>query len=317
MSKQYLTAHTVDNAHITDIYGIAATQRAVLSVSGSSDIHIHETASTDFALAQSIPKAHKVGAHHISASGDGKIVASAGFGGELKIWALAEETEEWKLSKEMKPGAGEVWAIALSENGKFLAATTSDGRINVWDISGDAPIKIKEYETAGAGAGVFGTSVDLSSNGKFTASGHQNGTVYLFDNELGRLKFCLSGLAKPIRAVAFSPGCTRLAAAGDSGIIAVYDMKHGEQTDNLIGHSAWIMSLSWNSTGEYLLSGSFDGKVKVWSIERGACVATHSETDKALWAVRWLPRTSLSKAEMFVTGGANRSLIFYREASGG
>lgn len=123
-----------------------------------------------------------------------------------------------------------------------------------------------------------------------------------------------TGLAKPVRAVAFSPASTRLAAAGDVGIIALYDMKHGEHVGNLTGHSSWITSLDWSDTGEYLLSGSMDGKVKVWSVERNACVATHSETDKALWAVRWLPKTF--KSEMFCTAGANRSISFYREATG-
>lgn len=123
------------------------------------------------------------------------------------------------------------------------------------------------------------------------------------------------GLAKPVRAVAFSPGSTRLAAAGDAGIIALYDMKYGEHVGNLTGHSSWITTIDWSDTGEFLLSGSMDGKVKVWSIERSACVATHSETDKALWAVRWLPKTG--KSEMFCTAGANRSISFYREATGG
>ena len=124
------------------------------------------------------------------------------------------------------------------------------------------------------------------------------------------------GLAKPVRAVAFSPGNSRLAAAGDAGIIALYDMKHGEHVGNLTGHSSWITSLDWNDTGEFLLTGAMDGKVKVWSIERMAAVATHSETDKALWAVRWLPKTA-GKSEMFCTAGANRSISFYREATGG
>lgn len=117
-----------------------------------------------------------------------------------------------------------------------------------------------------------------------------------------------------MRTVSFSPGNTRLAAAGDAGIIALYDMKHGEHIGNLTGHSSWITAVDWSDTGEFLLSGSMDGKVKVWSIERSACVATHSETDKALWTVKWLPKTV--RSEMFVTAGANRSLSFYREATG-
>lgn len=317
MSKQYLTTHTVDDAHITDIFSLAATPRAVLSAGGSSTLHVHDTTDPSYPLKQSISDAHKLGCHHICTSRNGRVAASAGFGGEVKLWALNQDTGEWSGNGEItgpsvKPG--EVWAIALSEDGSYLASTTNDGRINVWDIKDESKTKIQEYETGNAGSGSFGMSIDLSRDGKYTASGHQNGAVYIFNNDTGRISYSLSGLAKPVRAVAFSPASTRLAAAGDAGIIALYDMKHGEHVGNLTGHSSWITTIDWSDTGEYLLSGSMDGKVKVWSVERSTCVATHSETDKALWAVRWLPKTG--KSEMFCTAGANRSICFYREATG-
>ncbi|KAM0330680.1 hypothetical protein ACHAQA_003632 [Verticillium albo-atrum] len=316
MSKQYLTMHTVDNAHITDIFGLAATPRALLSASGSSTINIHDTIDQAFPITQSINGAHKLGCHHICTSRDGKVAASAGFGGEVKVWVVTPETGEWSLKTEIKQAskAGEVWAVALSENGRYLAGTTYDGRINVWDVSGEETKKIQEYETGSAGSGSFGMCVDLSRDGKLTASGHENGAVYVFNNETGRLQHSLSGLAKPVRTVVFSPGNSRLAAAGDASVIALYDMNHGEHVGNLTGHSSWITSADWSDTGEYLLSGAMDGKVKVWSVDRGACVATHSETEKALWSVKWLPKTQ--KSEMFCTAGANRSISFYREATG-
>ena len=61
-------------------------------------------------------------------------------------------------------------------------------------------------------------------------------------------------------------------------------------------------------------SRSFDGKAKVWSVETRQCVATHSESDKALWAAKWLPKTG--RNESFVTAGADGNISFYREASG-
>ena len=63
------------------------------------------------------------------------------------------------------------------------------------------------------------------------------------------------GLIKPVRAVAFSPAGKLLAAAGDSKVIALYDVPSGEQVANLVGHGAWIFCLDWSDTGEYLLSG--------------------------------------------------------------
>ncbi|PFH56650.1 hypothetical protein XA68_16189 [Ophiocordyceps unilateralis] len=312
MSKQYLTAHTVDDAHVTDIFSLATTSRAVLSASGSSTLHVHDTTDGAFSLKQSIPGAHKLGCHHICASANGKVAASAGFGGQVSVWALEHDTGEWRANGHVD--TDEAWALALSHDGALLAATTHDGRVNVWNLADAARPKLHEYETGSGGSGSFGMCVDLSNDGKYTASGHQNGAVYVFNNRSGRIMYSLSGLVKPVRAVAFSPGSSRLAAAGDAGIIALYDMKHGEHVGNLTGHASWITALDWSFSGEYLLSSSMDGKVKVWSVERAACVATHSETDKALWAARWLPKTG--RTEMFCTAGANRSISFYREATG-
>jgi superkiller protein 8 len=371
----------IHQAHITDIFGLASTPTALLSVSGSSTINIQSTTSPTFPLTQSLENAHKLGAHHICTSrhGQGLVAASVGFGGEIKIWTCQEDGK-WALYHTITPSAnkavapepgqtneaqagnaarggstakvsGDAWAVALSADEQYLACTTADGRIHVWDVVEKK--RIQTYETGGGGsAGSFALAVDLSRDGRFTASGHANGTVYVFNNDAGRLMYSLpgekpctgldnseqllmilcmaAGLAKTIRAVAFSPGCKRLAAAGDAGIIALYDMEHGEHVSNLttgagLGQmgTAWVTSVDWNETGAYLLSGTLDGKARIWDVERGEAVASHSETDKALWAVRWLRRpikgslpAGMGKGEMFCAAGANRSISFYREATG-
>jgi superkiller protein 8 len=100
-------------------------------------------------------------------------------------------------------------------------------------------------------------------------------------------------------------------------------MAQGEHVGNLQppgtggggGGGAFLTSLDFSATGEYLLSAAMDGKARVWSVDRAACVATHAETGAALWCARWLPRRGAG-GEGFVAGGANRSLTFYREATG-
>lgn len=82
--------------------------------------------------------------------------------------------------------------------------------------------------------------------------------------------------------------------------------------------SEWVSCIyEFSLTALILISNtrSFDGKVKVWSIDTKTCVATHSETDKAVWSVKWIPK--IGKSEGFATAGANRSIAFYREATGG
>ncbi|KAM3082790.1 Ski complex subunit Rec14 [Clarireedia jacksonii] len=322
-SKQYLTTHTIDDAHKTDIYSLAVTPTSILSASGTSTLKIHTSTTTPPSLTQTL-SAHKLGCHHICTSKSGTHAASSGFDGTVSVWVSSlkespDKSEEWKLLGHVRDGnkAGEIWAVALSADGQFLAGTTVDGRIGVWDLAAEGEgegvgKKIREYATKGS----FGLCVDVSVDGRFTASGHENGGVYVFNNDTGRMMHSLPGLIQPVRSIAFSPLSSHLAAAGDARTIALYSVTHGEQVANLTGHSAWIFSVDWSYTGEYLVSGAWDGKVKVWNVETRTCVATHSETDKALWCVKWLPKIQ-GRSEQFVTAGANGSLSFYREATGG
>lgn len=114
---------------------------------------------------------------------------------------MDQDTKEWALTGQLNGSSvkpGETWALALSEDGGYLASTTNDGRINVWNVADEALPKFRQYETESAGSGSFGMCVDLSADGKFTASGHQSGAVYIFNNDSGRIMYSLPG--KPLRS---------------------------------------------------------------------------------------------------------------------
>jgi superkiller protein 8 len=164
---------------------------------------VHSTTDPTFPLQQTIPSAHKLGCHHVCTArgGTGTVAASVGFGGEIKVWTLEKGSDgqtsaggEWQLHWELAPtktNGGDVWAIALSADEGYLACTTSDGRIHVWDVA--AKEKIQSYETGARGGGSFAMAVDLSRDGRLTASGHESGGVYVFNNDAGRMVYSLSG----------------------------------------------------------------------------------------------------------------------------
>jgi superkiller protein 8 len=168
------------------------TPTQLLSASGASSIKIFSTTDPTIPLVQTLSSAHKLGCHHIVTSRNGRKAASVGFGGEAKIWSVSE-SGEWVEEGKIVDGnmAGEVWAIALSEDGQFLASTTVDGRINVWDLVENRK-KIREYETQGS----FGMCIDMSRDGRFTATGHENGGVYVFNNDTGRMLYSLPGMSQ-------------------------------------------------------------------------------------------------------------------------
>lgn len=55
-----------------------------------------------------------------------------------------------------------MWAIALSADGQYLASTSYNGRLNVWDTKNERK-KFKEYETKGS----YGMCIDLVGTGWF------------------------------------------------------------------------------------------------------------------------------------------------------
>lgn len=188
-------------AHTTDIFSLAATPNVLFSASGSSTINIHRIndASGTFPISQSL-SAHKLGCHHIATAprgSNGTVAASVGFGGDIKVWRSNPDSGDFSLDYEITPseaktkGVADSWAVALSADENYLACTTHDGKIHVWDLRSKSVVQT--YETGGGGNGSFGLSVDLSADGRLTASGHQNGSVYVFNNDAGHLKYSLSG----------------------------------------------------------------------------------------------------------------------------
>lgn len=137
------------------------TPTQILSGSGEPSIKVHSTTDEDFPIAQVLKDAHKLGCHHVVTDGSGTKAASVGFDGKVKVWKYEEGkwNEDGEIIADNAPKkAGQVWAMSLSSDGQYLAGTTHDGRVNVWDLQ-NGKQKIREFETKGS----FGMCVDMVS----------------------------------------------------------------------------------------------------------------------------------------------------------
>lgn len=72
----------------------------MITASGSSSLKVYSTLSSDFPEIQTLEGAHKLGCHHVAASGNGRRFASVGFGGEVKLWANQSEEGQAKWAEE-------------------------------------------------------------------------------------------------------------------------------------------------------------------------------------------------------------------------
>nr|NVI69926.1 putative ribosome biogenesis protein BOP1 homolog [Cucujiformia] len=59
------------------------------------------------------------------------------------------------------------------------------------------------------------------------------------------------------------------------------------------GHTDMVRTISTDKIGQYLLSGSDDGTIKIWEVNTGRCLKT-VKTDDVVRSVEWCPNASLS-----------------------
>ncbi|SCU83070.1 LAFA_0D01574g1_1 [Lachancea sp. 'fantastica'] len=143
----------------------------------------------------------------------------------------------------------------------------------------------------------FATSVDVSVKGT-VATGFQDGSVVVSQLQTLRPIYNFEGFgikgteasSGTVRDVKFSPLGGLLAVANDSGSygsVTLYETQYGERVGNLtvpthssqnsiasFTHDGWVFGVSFNSTGEFLATCGYDGKVRVWDVKQRERVST-------------------------------------------
>lgn len=293
---------------------MATTRNYTITGSGDGTVILWDNTSK---TPEPIPAIRSpLGFHHV-ATNRRDVLAAVSYDGKIHLFDL----ENLKLlhPKSLESNNSKYWAVALCFEQPLMVLTTVDGSIDIWNIENvTEPVLLGSIPSVKKG---FGLSVDISPDGSTIACGQESGSLFVYDTNSLRLLLSIPGHSLPIRAVKFSPASNLLAVAGDSKLISLYTVSTGEHITNLSGHTSWIFSLAWNETGEFLLSSSYEGKAKVWSLETMKCVSTIAENDGPLLCCAWLDKewgrgvlAGINRG--VVTVGEDRAIRWYRDASG-
>jgi WD40 repeat protein len=160
-------------------------------------------------------------------------------------------------------GRGPVRAVVFSPDGKLLAATGTDGRARLWDVT-------TRRQVGGALVGSWGevTSVAFSPDGKLLATAGTDGRARLWDITTRRqvCDFAASRVG-PVTAVAFSPDGKLLATAGTDSRARLWDVTTRRQVGVLrASHTGPLTTVAFNPDSKTVATAGADGTARLWDI---------------------------------------------------
>ena len=166
------------------------------------------------------------------------------------------------------------WGEQLVHTDQFISAAFSpdvtqfalsdfDDQILIWDIAA------REIAMVLAAPDVM--QFAFSPDGRILAIGNLDGSIRLVDIESGEQMAEIIGNSVGAFDVAFSPGGASIALPDISGI-KLWNISTNELT--LVGDDNYVYtkSLAFSPDGSLLVSGGFDGVVRLWDVDTGTQV---------------------------------------------
>jgi WD40 repeat protein/serine/threonine protein kinase len=205
---------------------------------------------------------HESAVTSLGFSADGRLLASAGTDGSVKLW---EVTPRWagEAVEPLRALAGQpapVDTMAFSPDGRLLVAAGRDHAAKVWDTASGEEV----YTLAGHAGPV--RAVAFSPDSGRLLTGGADRSIRVWDASTGQELFAVTGHTGAVNAVTFSPDGHRLASAAADGSVRVWDATTGAEALALRREVKDPTAVVFSPDGERLIVAATDLKdgARVW-----------------------------------------------------
>ncbi|KAA8491735.1 Vegetative incompatibility protein HET-E-1 [Porphyridium purpureum] len=191
-----------------------------------------------------------------------------------------------------------VYAVRFSPDGQFIASSSWDQTVNVWDAHAGSCVRTLTEQLDKVWA------VDFSPDGKLIASGSDDKTVKVWDVQTGACVRTMTGHQHGVYAVRFSPDGRFIASGSWDKTITVWDVQTGSCVRTLQDHSEKVTTERFPLDGRFMASSRDDKTVKVWETSDRQCgresvpgAADEAQYCKDYWAVADSDRSGALEAQ--------------------
>ena len=196
---------------------------------------------------------------------DGRSLAIGYNDGTVRLSRVSGGGPEWEHKGHRKG----VMSLAISPDGAFLLSNGWDRSVRLWDVKTGEPERTLVRESGGV------AGIALVDNGNIIAAGYSGGAVTLCRSETGENIRSLSRYTRTAKAIASNHSGTLLACAGGDNTLWCWNTADDSVT-SCEGLRGPPRCLSFIPGEDVLISGGWDGKVRLWDMPKGTLLATFS-----------------------------------------
>ena len=153
---------------------------------------------------------------------------------------------------------GGVWTVAISPDGRFLAAG-ADHNVFVWQITDLQPYVVFQGHTHHL------TAIAFSADSRYLASVGYDGALYIRSLAMGQVNRVLTVTQGVLHTVAFSPDGRYVASGGDGQTIWIWHAESGEVVTTLATKGT-ISGLAFGAEGKIFALVGHTGEVQCWNM---------------------------------------------------
>ncbi|KIJ64180.1 hypothetical protein HYDPIDRAFT_28624 [Hydnomerulius pinastri MD-312] len=244
------------NGHTNAVVSLAFLANGDQVISGSWDSTIRTWSVENW---KEVGKVMKEGNRvlAVTASGDGRYIASGGYGKKVVLWD--PRTHEMVIELDGSHSSGWVRSLSFSPDSTKIACGSNVCVVNIWDM-----------KTGERLAGPFEEHphsvlcFQFNPNGDTIAS--CGGDIRIWSSHTGKLTIPpIISKACP-RSLGWSLDGGQLFVCDDHGFIRSFDPSNGSLRGEWKGHSSTIWSIAVSPNGKWLASASKDKTVCLWNV---------------------------------------------------
>lgn len=252
------------NGHSDEIMKITYSPDGKLIASGSKDETIRFW-NTKSGKNEKILNGQFVEVSTLSYSPDGMTIALGSQDGTIRFWSTVINEN----ISSFNSNSGSIYSLTYNPTGR-IGVAGSDYAIQIWLDSNKDLRKnmVRRKDLVGA------YSLAYDPEGKFFASGHHNGSIFLWNASLGLIIKSIEGHSERVFTIAISPDGKTIASGSADNTVRLWDAYSGKLIETLKGHKGRVFALAYSPNGEVIASGSDDKTIRLWNTKSGEVINT-------------------------------------------